>query len=192
MVVVLLALAAVISYVDRINLATALPEIRKSLPLSPASSGVLLSSFFWVYTFLQIPAGWIVDRYGVKWTFALGLLLWSTVSASTALAASFSALIVTRVLLGFGEAVVTPGAMCYIRRNFPEKLRGLAIGIFLSGTKWGPAIGAPIAASLVGAYGWKPMFVATGLGGLIWLLPWFVVMRGNAPYRSRSKIGKPE
>jgi len=179
-VVVLLALAALISYIDRINLASALPEIRKSIPLSPEASGVLLSSFFWMYTFLQVPAGWVVDRYGVRWPFTFGLLLWSMVSASTALAATLGEMIAARLLLGFGESIVTPGAMHYIRMKFPEQNRGLAIGIFLAGTKWGPAIGAPVAAYLVAAYGWRPMFVMTGLGGLIWLLPWLLIVKKKA------------
>src|SRR5256886_14701935 len=58
--------------------------------------------------------------------------------------------------------VVPPASMRYIRTNFAEKERGLAIGIYMSGTKYGPAIGAPLAAYLVAGYGWQAMFVITG------------------------------
>jgi ACS family D-galactonate transporter-like MFS transporter len=61
----LLTVAIIIAYVDRINLSTALPEMRKSFPLTPEASGILLSAFFWSYAALQPPAGWIIDRFGV-------------------------------------------------------------------------------------------------------------------------------
>src|SRR5262245_13551068 len=85
----LLTVGIIIAYVDRINLSSALPEIRKSLPLSPEASGMILSSFFWLYTPLQTPAGWLVDRFGVKWPYAMSFFIWSIVSAATALVTSF-------------------------------------------------------------------------------------------------------
>src|SRR5580704_12166841 len=107
-VVALLTIAVVIAYANRINLSTALPEIRKSFPLSLETSGILLSSFFWAYTLLQVPAGWAVDRFGMKWLYAVAFLFWSLISAATALANSVETLITLRVLLGIGEAFVTP------------------------------------------------------------------------------------
>ena len=143
LVVALLTVGVIIAYTDRINLSSALPEIRRSFPLSSEASGILLSAFFWAYTVLQTPAGWMVDRFGVKWPYAAGLFLWSAVSAATALVNSLDGLIAARILLGIGEAIVTPASMHYIRKNFAEHERGLPIGIFMSGTKYGPAIGAP-------------------------------------------------
>ena len=60
LIVALLTIGVIIAYTDRINLSSALPEIRKSFPLSPEASGILLSAFFWSYTLLQMPAGWVV------------------------------------------------------------------------------------------------------------------------------------
>ena len=85
LVVALLAVGVIIAYANRINLSSALPEIRRSFPMSLEASGILLSAFFWAYTVLQTPAGWVVDRFGLKWTYAVGLFVWSAVSAATAL-----------------------------------------------------------------------------------------------------------
>jgi MFS transporter, ACS family, D-galactonate transporter len=83
LVVGLLTISVIIAYTSRINLSAAVPEIRKSIPLSPASIGLLLSAFFWAYTLLQTPAGWVVDRLGIKWPLAAALLLWSSLTAAT-------------------------------------------------------------------------------------------------------------
>jgi ACS family D-galactonate transporter-like MFS transporter len=179
-VVALLTIAVVIAYANRINLSTALPEIRKSFPLSLETSGILLSSFFWAYTLLQVPAGWAVDRFGMKWLYAVAFLFWSLISAATALANSVETLITLRVLLGIGEAFVTPASMRYIRKNFAEKERGLPIGIFMSGTKYGPAIGAPLTTYLVLAYGWRQMFVLSGALCIFWLIPWIFFVKNDA------------
>ena len=178
-VVALLTVGVIIAYMDRINLSSALPVIRRSFPLSPEAAGILLSAFFWSYTLLQIPAGWAVDRFGLKWPFAAGLLLWSAFSAATALANSLSALIAVRIALGIGESVVTPASMRYMRQNFAEKERGLPIGIYMSGTKYGPAIGAPIAAYLIMDYGWRTMFVLCGALCFLWLVPWIALVKND-------------
>jgi ACS family D-galactonate transporter-like MFS transporter len=190
LVVALLTLGVIIAYTDRINLSVALPQIRMSFPLTAGASGILLSAFFWAYTLLQTPAGWVVDRFGLKWPYAVGLLLWSVVSAAAALAGSLTGLIAVRILLGIGEAIVTPASIRYIRKNFAEHERGLPIGIFMSGTKYGPAIGAPIATYLVLAFGWRWMFVLNGALGLVWLVPWLLFVRDDTESsRMQDKLG---
>jgi len=180
-VVGLLSIGVIIAYIDRINLSFALPDMSKSMALSAVDSGRLLSAFFWSYAALQVPAGWLVDRYGVKWPYTFSFLFWSLISAATALVKSLPQLLVVRVLLGIGEAIVTPGSLCYIRSHFAEKQRGLAIGIYMAGTKFGPGIGGPIAAYLVANYGWQGMFAITGLGFLPWLIPWLLLVGNDRP-----------
>jgi ACS family D-galactonate transporter-like MFS transporter len=139
----------------------------------------LLSAFFWAYTLLQTPSGWVVDRFGLKWTYAAGLFLWSVASAATALAGSLHGLIALRIVLGIGEAIAIPASMRYIRENFAERERGLPMGILMSGTKYGPAIGAPITTYLVLGFGWRWMFVLNGALGILWLVPWLFLVRDD-------------
>src|SRR4051812_769317 len=84
----LLSLGMVIAYVDRINLSVALAikDFAHHFSLTDADRGSLNSAFFWSYALAQLPAGWLVDRYGSKYTFAWGFLFWSVVSAGTAMA----------------------------------------------------------------------------------------------------------
>src|SRR3989454_10390905 len=174
----LLSLGMIIAYVDRTNFSVALAskDFKALFRLTDVDRGTLNSAFFWSYAFLQIPAGWLVDRYGVKLPYAISFLVWSLVSAGTSLASSVSQLFALRFLLGVGESVVTPASMRWIRFHFPEKQRGLAIGIQMAGTKLGPAIGAWIAGKLILGYGWQTMFVALGLGSLLWLIPWLTLV----------------
>src|SRR5580700_930172 len=165
----LLSLGAIISYVSRTNISVALtvPDFIKMFHLSDLDRGTLNSAFFWSYAALQIPVGWWVDRYGVKMPYAISLVLWCLASAGTGLTRSLSQLTTMRVLTGAGEAIVTPASYRWIRRNFAEKDNGLAVGLYMLGTKIGPAIGAPLAAWLIMVSGWHLMFLILGLAGLL-------------------------
>jgi MFS family permease len=181
LIIGLFCLANIIAYVDRINLSFALAdaEFRRAFSLSDTDRGNLNSAFFWTYAFLQIPAGAVVDRFGVKYPYAIGLLFWSLVSAATGFASAVWQLFAVRLLLGIGEAALTPGALRWIRFNIPEKQRGLATGLFFAGAKLGPAVGSYLAALLILRYGWRAMFVILGIGSLVWLIPWMMFARND-------------
>ena len=177
-IVGLLCLGMVVAYIDRtsLSIAIAVPEFREFFALTDSQRGLMNSAFFWSYALLQVPAGWMVDRYGVKYPYALSFLLWSAISAITGQASSLTQLFILRLMLGAGEATVAPASLRWIRMNIGESQRGLAMGIYMSGTKIGPAIGAPIAAWLIAQYGWRSMFLVTGLMGIFWLVPWLVLV----------------
>lgn len=185
----------VIAYIDRGNLSVALAtrEVRDAFHLSDSVRGLLNSIFFWSYAFLQIPAGWLVDRYGVKKPYAIGFLFWTLVSAATGLVNQVSQLITLRLLLGAGEAVGGPASLRWIRSNCPEERRGLAIGIYFAGTKIGSAIGVPIAAFLITAYSWRTMFFVCGFAGLVWLVVWLLLANDSQPEEkaAEGESGEP-
>jgi len=177
-VVGLLTFGVIVAYVDRVNLSVAVidPVFKSYFQLSASDRGLVNSAFFWTYAALQIPAGWLVDRYGSKIPYAIGYFLWSLVSAATALSTGFNQLFTARLMLGGFEAVMQPASIRWIRFNFSEKERGLAIGIFMAGSKYGPAIGTMLAAWLLQSYGWRAMFGVVGLASLAWLLPWLLLV----------------
>jgi len=180
-----------VAYFDRVNLSVALADkdgFLSFFQLTNSDRGLLNSAFFWSYALLQIPAGWIVDRYGVKWTYAAGFLLWSLTSAATAWVGTFQTLFMLRILLGVGESVVTPAAMRWIRFNFDERRRGTAVGILMAAAKVGPALGSFIAVKLLSSVGWQMMFLTIGLGSMLWLLPWLFLMTNDD--RAREKEAK--
>src|SRR5271165_7394522 len=107
-VLLLLSFSVLINYIDRSNLSIAAPLLKDELGLTNTQLGTLLAAFFWTYAMLQIPAGWLVDRFDVKWVFAAGFLLWSASTAVTSLLHGFAALLIIRVILGLGESVAFP------------------------------------------------------------------------------------
>ncbi len=177
----LLCLGVVIAYVDRANLSVALAskDFISFFRLTNDDRGALNAAFFWSYALLQIPAGMLVDRFGVKQPYTICFILWCCVSALTGGVQSVMALLGIRMLLGIFEALVTPASLRWIRYNVPDESRGLAFGIYMAGTKYGPAVGAWLAAGLIDSFGWRMMFVALGLGGLLWLVPWQTMVRNN-------------
>ncbi|MGO9896794.1 MAG: MFS transporter, partial [Bryobacteraceae bacterium] len=192
MIIGVLSLGMVIAYVSRAALSVplALPEFIRTFHLTLTDRGVVNSAFFWTYAVLQIPAGFAVDRYGVKFPYFLGFTLWCLASASTALTRSIPQLILVQVLLGAGQAVVAHASYRWIRYHFAEKERGLAVGLYMTGTKLGPAIGTPLAAWLIGMYDWRLMFVLIGLGGMIWLVPWLLLVSNDDRQIERAAVKK--
>jgi len=179
--VLILSLGIIIAYIDRANLSVALatPELRSAFHLTDSTRGLLNSVFFWSYALLQIPAGWFVDRYGVRKTYAIGFFFWTLVSAATGLVNNVSQLIAVRLLLGAGESVGAPASLRWIRWNCTERERGRAVGIYMAGTKIGSAIGVPIAAFLITGYGWRTMFIICGLSGFLWLIAWIFLAKDH-------------
>lgn len=184
-VVILLSLGMVIAYVDRANLSAvlALKQLHDFLPLDDAGRGLLNSAFFWSYAVLQIPAGWVIDRFGPKRPYAVGFALWTMASAMAGLVTSAGQLVTSRVMVGVGESVSTAASLRWIRLNCSEGQRGLATGILFAGTKIGAAIGVPLSVGLTMAFGWRTMFVAVGLGGMVWLLAWVLSVKDEAGNR---------
>jgi MFS transporter, ACS family, D-galactonate transporter len=186
LVIILLALGMVIAYVDRANLSAvlALRAFRDWSALNDSGRGLLNSAFFWSYALLQIPAGWIVDKYGPKRPYSIGFALWTLASAAGGLAQGIGQLMFTRVVVGIGESVSTTASLRWIRFNCAESERGLATGILFAGTKIGAAIGVPLTVALVLHMGWRAMFVFSGLGGMVWLAAWLFLVREQPVPRS--------
>src|SRR5689334_19290936 len=97
-VLILLVISVSINYIDRGNLSVAAPAIREELRFDPKQLGVLLASFFATYGLLQPVAGWMVDRYSVRWLYGGGFLLWSVATSVTGLTHGFGALLALRLL----------------------------------------------------------------------------------------------
>lgn len=186
----LIFLAILINYVDRGNLSIVAVPLMKDFSLSPASMGTLLSSFFWTYAALQIPAGILLDRYGLRGTFAAAFVIWSLATAAVALAGSFTQILVCRLLLGVGEAVAAPASLAYIRRSFRQEESGLPTAVYTTGMMLGPAVGSLVGAMFLERMGWRSLFLVTGLGACLWVIPWlWLAPRGRG---EESAAARPE
>lgn len=173
-VIALLALSALINYIDRGNLSIAAPLLKGELGLSFSQLGILLSSFFWTYSLFLPVSGWLADRFDAKWVMALGFFLWSGATAVTGGLHAFGALLAARLMLGIGESVAYP---CYARtlvRHVPEVGRGFANALIAAGVGCGPALGTFFGGTLMARYGWRPFFIVLGIISMAWLIPWFL------------------
>jgi MFS family permease len=181
-VLFLLCVSVLINYIDRSNLSIAAPSLQKELGISNTQLGQLLSVFFWVYALLQIPAGWLVDRFDVKWVFAAGFFIWSAATAVTGVLHGFIALLLIRMVLGVGESIAFPSYSKILCLHFKEQNRGFANALLLCGLALGPALGMLVGGNVVDRFGWRPFFLVLGLLAVFWLIPWIVLMpRRSAP-----------
>jgi ACS family D-galactonate transporter-like MFS transporter len=186
----LLALGVLIAFVDRTSISSALadPPFKQHFNLSDTDRGMIGAMFFWSYGLFQIPMGWLVDRYGVKKPYAICFALWCVATAAIGLVDALVALLLMRLIIGATEAIVMPASYRWIRNHFNEAQNGTAVGIFTMGNKFGPAIGAPVAAWLIVNHDWRLMFILTGAAGLAWLVPWMLMVRNDQPRGAEAKV----
>src|SRR5271155_783177 len=176
-IVLLLALSVFINYIDRSNLSIAAPHVQDELGRSNWQRGKLLSVFFWTYGCMQIPAGWLVDRFEVKWVFAAGFFVWSAATGITGILHGFAAWIIVRVILGIGESIAFPAYSKILGSGyFTESRRGFGNAAIMAGLSLGPAVGMLVGGTMVGRFGWRPFFLVLGLASLLWLIPWLAWM----------------
>jgi sugar phosphate permease len=177
-------LANAISYIDRANLAIAAPGIRAELGIDAAEMGLVLSAFFWTYAVMQLPAGWFIDRVGVRISLAFAVTWWSLFTMATGAARGVTQFIAARLMLGVGEAASLPSFTKTAFNWFPRSERGFACSIFNSGSTAGSALSLPLVAALIAAVGWRGAFIVTGVLGVVWALAWWFIYRDPEQYRA--------
>ena len=183
-VVGLIALAAVINYIDRQAMGVLWPEIAKDLypdktDLERKDIYAIISVvFMFSYAFGQAIFGKIFDWIGTRLGFALSIGVWSIATALHAFAQGLLSFSIFRGLLGVAEAGNWPGAAKGNAEWFPTKERAFAQGLFNSGAAIGGIISIPLIAFLTIYLSWQMIFVAVGLIGLLWLIPWLYIVKG--------------
>ncbi|CAB3768029.1 MFS transporter [Paraburkholderia solisilvae] len=176
-VLVWLLIGGVINYLDRANLAIAAPGMIHELGLTRTQIGLLGTVFSWTYAVMQLPAGWIIDRFGAKKAYAIGMIWWSVATWLTGVVGSIGALLAMRMLLAMGEAPCWPTGAKITAAWFPGKERGFATGIWDSSSKWGPAIAPALLVSLMIAFGWRSLFHVTGAIGIVFAVLFLLLYR---------------
>jgi MFS family permease len=178
-VLALLCLMYMITYIDRVNIATALDSIRRELHLSNTQLGFLQSAFGYPYLLFQIFGGWVGDQFGPRRTLFLCGLVWAAATILTGLAGGFAALFLCRLLVGFGEGATFPVATRAMQNWTAVGRRGFAQGLTHAFARLGNAVTPPIVAWLIAAIAWRGSFVALGCVSLVWVGVWFWYFRDN-------------
>ena len=187
LVVGLLFVASLINYLDRSTISIALALISADLRLDPTREGLLLSSFFWSYAFMQVPVGWCADRLNLRWLYAGAFVIWSVAQGMCGLATGLAMLIAFRIVLGIGESIYLPGGTKIVSLLFSSTERGLPCGLFDFGTRIGLVLGGVLIPWLLVPYGWRGTFMLVGFIALLWLPPWLAL----APRGLSGQYGSP-
>lgn len=182
-VIALVALATVINYIDRQALSVLWPfmgnEIYPDYNAEQLKSVLATVStvFLFSYAIGQALFGKIFDWIGTRLGFVLSISVWSIATALHAFAQGVLTFSFFRALLGVSEAGNWPGAAKANAEWFPSNERALAQGIFNSGAAIGGIVSVPLIAYLAIFLSWKVIFVLIGLIGLLWLIPWLIVVK---------------
>ena len=181
----LLCLMYLITYVDRVNIATAANEIKRELALSNTQLAFVLSAFGYPYIVFQIFGGWVGDRVGPRRTLFVCGLIWATATILTGFTTSLATLFLVRVMIGVGEGATFPVATRAMQAWTSPGRRGFAQGITHAFARLGNAITPPIVAWLIALVTWRGSFVALGCVSLLWVVAWLWYFR-DVPSEHRA------
>jgi len=173
-----------ITYLDRVNISTAAPEISKEFGFDKITMGVIFSAFVWAYAIFQVPGGWLSDRFGARPVLATIVAYWSVMTAATAAASGAVSFVAVRFLFGIGEAGAFPGATRSMQLWYPRQERGFVQGITHSASRLGAAIAPPIVVLIMTTLGWRSVFYICGAIGFVWSAWWYLSYR-NLPEEHR-------
>jgi sugar phosphate permease len=184
-VLALIVAAYIITYMDRVNISSAMPVIQRDLGLSAIAVGWIFSSFRWGYALFQIPGGWFGDKVGPRRALACIVCCWSIFTSFTALCWNATSLSLCRFLFGVGEAGAFPIATRSLSRWMPPEERGFSQGLPHAASRLGAALTPPLVVVIMIHFGWRMPFFLFGSLGLAWAATWYWYYRDRpADHRS--------
>jgi len=179
----------VLNFVDRQLIPSLAPKLMADLGLNRAEIGLLYGYVFIVfYTAVGLWLGTVADRWHRPRLIAMGLGLWSALTAVTGAALNFSHLALARIFIGIGEAALTPAALSMLSDTFPLKRRAFASGTYYAGVPIGSAFSAVVSGWIATRYGWRACFYALGILGVL-VVPLALLFRN--PQREGGAASEP-
>ncbi|MED3564207.1 MFS transporter [Bacillus xiapuensis] len=175
-ILALLFLGWSLGNIDRYIMNYAVLSITKDLHLSASTTGLLLSSFFAGYAIMQMPGGWLADRFGPRKVLLAAVISWSIFTGLTGAAWSLTSMVIIRFLFGIGEGGFQPASSKIISLTFPKAERGRAMSIMLSSGGIITLIIPIASATLLTTIGWRTTFIIIGaVGAIIAALYWYFI-----------------
>jgi MFS transporter, ACS family, aldohexuronate transporter len=160
------------NYMDRLVIGVLKSTLQHDLGWTEIDYGNLVAAFTTAYALGMVVLGRVVDRVGTRIGYAIAMVTWSLAAMAQGMVSSFSAFIVARAVLGFGEAGVFPASLKAVAEWFPRRERALAVGIFNAGTNVGAIITPIIVPWITLRFGWRWTFISLGGFGVVWLIGW--------------------
>ena len=179
-VLTLLCISAAVAYVQRAALSVPAEEIARDLKFTNLAKdmGAIQSAWYLAYALMQVPSGWLADRFGSRSALAIFTVAWSMATLLSAFANGFYSLLFLWGLMGAAQAGAFPCAAKALGRIFPEAERARSTGLLAAGMTIGGAI-APVLAAYclqgltgpaqqLGVERWRLLLMAYAIPGILW------------------------
>ena len=186
--------STVLNYMDRQTITLVEGQVREAFAIPDfAGFGWVVAAFSMTYALFQVPAGFLVDRWDLRWSYAAAVAWWSLAAMATAIVPTLGWLFVCRALLGVGESFNWPCALRVTARILPPKDRSLGNGIFNSGAAVGAVLTPLVVTNLAPRLGWRPTFLVIGSLGFVWVAVWLFLVSGpRSQMLARHEAGDGE
>jgi sugar phosphate permease len=161
-----------IAYVDRTNISLALPDIARELHMDPTQQGSAFGVFFVGYMLLQIPGGYLAERWSAKRFVSILLVVWGACAVLCGLVRTETEFLAGRFLLGVAEGGVWPATLVLLSHWFPRAERARANAYWMLCLPAAVVISSPISGWILGRWGWRFMIMSEGALPFVWLLIW--------------------
>ncbi|TDN69758.1 ACS family glucarate transporter-like MFS transporter/ACS family D-galactonate transporter-like MFS transporter [Paraburkholderia sp. BL10I2N1] len=188
-ILLLIFVITTFNYADRATLSVTGSAMRGEFGLDAIKMGYIFSAFSWAYVLSQLPAGWLLDRFGARRVYAASIFLWSlftllqsSIGLLGSAAAAVTALFVLRFAMGAAESPAFPANAKVVASWFPTSERGTASAVFNSAQYFAAVVFTPLMAWLTHAFGWHEVYLVMGAGGLVLALTWLKVMKNPADH----------
>jgi len=169
----LLFLLSIITYIDRVCISVAGPQMQKDLDISPEKWGWVVGVFAISYAAFEIPSGAMGDRIGPRKVLTRIVVWWSVFTSLTGVVSNYWLLLLVRFMFGAGEAGAYPNSSSSISRWFPTVERARATGIVWMASRVGGALSPLLVIPIQMRWGWRASFYAFGVLGVIWAVFWY-------------------
>lgn len=176
----ILLLTLLVAYLDRVNVSVLLADktflADMGIAGQPIEMGKLMSYFLIAYGIANVALSPLGDIWGPRIAMSVSIFLWILSVIIGGFAATFTIMLLGRVILGIGEGMHWPMQSSFVKNWFPPFERGKANAVWLIGLMSGPMLAMPFFTWIIGTYGWRPsFFVLAALGVLPLILIWFFV-----------------
>ena len=196
-ILALIFLITTLNYADRATLSVTGSAMRAAFSLDAIRMGYIFSAFSWAYVLSQLPAGWLLDRFGARRVYAASIFSWSlftllqsSIGLLGSTGAAVAALFVLRFAMGAAESPAFPANAKVVASWFPTNERGTASAIFNAAQYFAAVVFTPLMAWITHAFGWQTVYVVMGALGLLLALTWLMFMKTPAdhPRVSRAEL----
>jgi sugar phosphate permease len=189
-VIGLVVAAYMLTYMDRVNLASAIPVIQHDLGFSMVTIGWIFAAFRWGYAFFQIPGGWLGDRIGGRRALSLVVVWWSAFTSLTAFTWNAVSMGICRFFFGVGEAGAFPIATRSLSSWMLTTERGFAQGLTHAASRLGAALTPPLVVFLMLRFGWRAPFLLFGFLGVVWSGVWYWYYRDTPAEHRQTNLAE--